>query len=141
MLSLHLRRSNLKYRTERQKRSSPSVSPSPRLENGHHSERVRNGKHSGLGQLEGEKSSDVCSLLYFTFVPSAYTIHWNSLTQNGFSCSVSHCPITDLTVRSHSQFLSLFSFLVCCLFTYLAFASSAPFCDYLHSQVDFVPVG
>ncbi|KAB5522429.1 hypothetical protein PHYPO_G00159430 [Pangasianodon hypophthalmus] len=51
-------RSNLKYRTERQKRSSPSASPSPGLENGHHSERVRNGKHSGLSQLEGEKSSD-----------------------------------------------------------------------------------
>ncbi|KAM9441137.1 uncharacterized protein srrm3 isoform 2-T2 [Clarias gariepinus] len=46
-------RSNLKYRTERQKRSS--ASPCPSLENGHHSERVRNGKHSGL---EGEKSSD-----------------------------------------------------------------------------------
>lgn len=100
MISCCLHRSNLKYRTERQKRSSPSASPTPGLENGHHSERVRNGKHSGPSQLEGEKSSDVCSLLYFASVPSACTIHWNSLTQNGFSCSVSHCPIIDLTVRS-----------------------------------------
>ncbi|KAI5089252.1 serine/arginine repetitive matrix protein 3, partial [Silurus meridionalis] len=51
-------RSNLKYRTERQKRSSPGASLSPGLENGHHSERVRNGKHSGLGQLDGEKSNN-----------------------------------------------------------------------------------
>lgn len=98
----HLHRSNLNYRTERQKRSSPSVSLSPCL-NGHHSERVRNGKHSGFSQLEGEKSSNVCSLLYFTPLPS---VNSNSLTQNGFSCSVSHCPITDLTVRSHSYFFS-----------------------------------
>lgn len=141
-ISYCLHRSNLKYRTERQKRSSNSTSPSPSpsLENGHHSERVRNGKHSGLSQLEGEKSSDVCSLLYFASVPSACTIHSISLTQSGFSCSVSHCPITDLTVRSHPQFFFSFSFLVRCLFLYLVFASLAPFCDYLPSQVDFVLV-
>ncbi|KAK3509315.1 hypothetical protein QTP70_028548 [Hemibagrus guttatus] len=57
------KKTNLKYRTERQKRSSPSVSPSPGLENGHQSQRVRNGKHSGLSQLEGEKSSDKLRLL------------------------------------------------------------------------------
>lgn len=64
-----LPRPNSKHKTDGQKASSTSLSPSANTptawHNGEHSQRSRNGKAGRLNHAEGEKGNDVRNLLYF----------------------------------------------------------------------------